>query len=150
MATAAATGAVTGFLGVGLLSKVTKVGSLAIKAVSRVPKAARFLQRGVSGTRGAITRIAKPNTTAYAHTASVRAQSSKVWTYERKTRPSLGRDGGRSWHLVEKYQGRTNAIIHRVKRGRELVHQHVTHVGRYGTRREFPDEWTGIRSIGRH
>ncbi len=46
--TAAVTGAVTGFLGVGLLSKVTKVGGFALKVISKVPKAGRILQRGVS------------------------------------------------------------------------------------------------------
>jgi RHS repeat-associated protein len=51
-ATAAATGAVTGFLGVGLLSKIGKVGALAragSKLLGKMPRAARFVRRVQTG-----------------------------------------------------------------------------------------------------
>jgi RHS repeat-associated protein len=47
---AAAAGAVSGFLGVGLLSKVTKVGSLA-KVLTKVPKANRTVSRAAGCAR---------------------------------------------------------------------------------------------------
>ena len=55
IAGAAATGAVTGFLGVGLLSKVTKVGALASKVLTKVPKATRA---AVNKAKAAIRRPA--------------------------------------------------------------------------------------------
>ena len=69
------------------------------------------------------------------------------WTYKRHFRKTLGPDGGRSRIIKERFRGETSAIIHRVKRGKELVHQHVIHIGRYGGRRVFPDEWTGIPTV---
>ena len=95
-----------------------------------------------SRASGALSRIVRPN-------VIVRAHTEKLWTYEKVARRTLGADGAKSWHLFESYAGKTNAVIHRVRLGREIVHQHVTHIGTYGTRRSFPDVWTGIRTIGR-
>ena len=58
------------------------------------------------------------------------------------TRPTPGRDGGVSSHIVEKdASGKTISVTHQVHVNGQLVHQHQTHVGEYGTRRQFPDSW---------
>ena len=119
----AVVGAATGFVGVGLLSRIGSIGRIASRASN------------------AFSRLARPSTI-------VRAHSDRLWSYEKVVRKTLGSDEGRSWHLIEKFAGRTNAVIHRVRVGRDIVHQHVTHVGRYRSLRAFPDEWTGIRTIG--
>jgi RHS repeat-associated protein len=56
---AAATGAVTGFLGVGLLSKIGKVGALAragSKLLGKMPRAARAVRRVQTGARSFFDR----------------------------------------------------------------------------------------------
>ncbi len=65
------------------------------------------------------------------------------------TRPTPGGDGGISRHVLEKVGGRTNRVIHQVERAGGIVHQHTTHVGKYGGLRRFPDKWTGIPTIKR-
>jgi uncharacterized protein RhaS with RHS repeats len=61
VATAAATGAVTGFLGVGLLSKVTKIGTVA-KVLSKVSKAGRGLTSSASRV---VTRMRSGGNSVY-------------------------------------------------------------------------------------
>ncbi len=56
VAGAAATGAVTGFLGVGLLSKVTKIGTVA-KLLTKVPKASRLSPVGRLGNQAGHIRL---------------------------------------------------------------------------------------------
>jgi len=63
------------------------------------------------------------------------------------TRPTPGRDGGTSRHILEQVGGKTNSVVHQVERGGEIIHQHTTHVGKYGTLRRFADEWTGRLTI---
>ena len=63
-------------------------------------------------------------------------------------RASPGRDGGQSVHLLEKINGKTNSVTHRVEVNGLVVHQHTTHVGKHGGRRSFPDAWTGQQTIG--
>jgi RHS repeat-associated protein len=62
-------------------------------------------------------------------------------------RAAPGRDGGKSTHVLEKVGGKTNSVTHRVEVNGKLVHQHQTHVGKYGAERRFPDEWTGTKTI---
>lgn len=64
------------------------------------------------------------------------------WTYEIHKRVRRGSDGGRSEHVIEKLNGVTNSVTHRVrsKWGR-LIHQHQIHIGQCGSKRRFPDEW---------
>jgi RHS repeat-associated protein len=62
-------------------------------------------------------------------------------TTEVKTRPSLGRDGATSKHIIERVEGEVNSVTHQVIKDDVVLHQHQIHVGKYGTRRQFPDEW---------
>ncbi|MCG8458574.1 MAG: RHS repeat-associated core domain-containing protein, partial [Holophagales bacterium] len=70
-----------------------------------------------------------------------------VRTQEIVERAEAGRDGGRSRHLVEQLDGETTSVTHQVLRDGELIHQHQTHVGRHGSRRQFPDEWVEFPEV---
>ncbi len=67
-------------------------------------------------------------------------------TKEIKERKTPGRDGGKSEHIIEKEDGQTISKTHRVTKDGEIVHQHQDHVGKSGTIRRFPDEWTGTKT----
>jgi RHS repeat-associated protein len=67
-------------------------------------------------------------------------------TKEVKERKTPGRDGGKSEHIIEKEDGQTISKTHRVTKDGEIVHQHQDHVGKSGTVRRFPDEWTGTKT----
>jgi RHS repeat-associated protein len=59
-----------------------------------------------------------------------------------KTRPNPGRDGGTSRHIIEKEaDGTTRSVTHQVEKNGEILHQHQTHIGKYGSQRRFPDAW---------
>jgi hypothetical protein len=61
------------------------------------------------------------------------------WTW--KTRGTLGRDGGVSTHWFEHLGDERISVVHRVTVGGRTIHQHQTHIGKFGGRRAFPDEW---------
>jgi len=63
------------------------------------------------------------------------------WTQEVKTRPMPGRDGGVSTHVIERIDGQVNSVTHQVTRDGKIIHQHQTHIGKFGAEREFPSEW---------
>lgn len=63
------------------------------------------------------------------------------WTKEVVERKSRGADGAISRHIIEKLNGKTNSVTHQVIKEGKVIHQHQTHIGKYGTRRQFPDEW---------
>ena len=56
-------------------------------------------------------------------------------------RKAPGADGAKSKHILEKIDGKTNSTTHQVIKDGKVVHQHQTHIGKHGTRRQFPDEW---------
>jgi RHS repeat-associated protein len=58
------------------------------------------------------------------------------------TRSAKGADGAIARHIVEKVDGRTNSVTHQVIRDGKVIHQHQTYIGKYGIRRQFPDEWS--------
>ncbi len=58
-----------------------------------------------------------------------------------KERKTLGVDGGKSKHIIEKVNGKTNSVTHQVVKDGKIVHQHQKHIGKYGGEREFPDKW---------
>lgn len=62
-------------------------------------------------------------------------------------RKSPGRDGAESTQTIERRNGETISRTHQVKKNGEIVHQHQNHVGKYGGERQFPDEWTGTKTI---
>jgi hypothetical protein len=69
--------------------------------------------------------------------------------WSKKSRKALGADGAKSWHLVEKYGDETISIVHQVENvDGAIIHQHQTHVGRYGGERRFPNEWIQYPDIG--
>lgn len=67
------------------------------------------------------------------------AASHSQWVI--KVRPKRGHDGGISRHLIEKIGNETISVTHQVIKNGRVVHQHQTHVGKYGTIRNFPDDW---------
>lgn len=76
------------------------------------------------------------------------AAESRV-TIEIRNRASAGRDGGRSRHIIESVDGEVNSVTHQVRRNGELIHQHQTHIGKYGSKKQFPDEWVQYKEINK-
>ena len=68
-------------------------------------------------------------------------------TKEIKIRPTPGRDGALSRHIIERVDGRVNSVTHQVVRDGRVIHQHQTHIGKYGTQRRFPDAWVEYPEI---
>jgi RHS repeat-associated protein len=56
-------------------------------------------------------------------------------------RKMLGLDGGKSVHIIEKLGEETVSVTHQVERAGEIIHQHQTHIGKYGGQRQFPNQW---------
>ena len=75
------------------------------------------------------------------------ANAVKKVTKEVKTRPIRGRDRATSRHIIEKVDGKTISVTHRVTRDGKVLHQHQTHIGKYGSKRQFPDEWIEYPTI---
>ena len=72
---------------------------------------------------------------------AVKAAKARKWTTT--ARGAKGRDGGHSEHIFEKIDDRTNSRTHRVTNTEgEVIHQHQTYHGKYGSERVFPDEWS--------
>jgi RHS repeat-associated protein len=65
------------------------------------------------------------------------------------TRPTPGADGARSEHVIERVNGDTISVTHRVTKDGQTIHQHQRHIGKHGTERSFPDAWIEYPSIGR-
>ena len=76
--------------------------------------------------------------------------SQPVRSVQMRTRTTLGMsDEATSQHIIETENGVTTSVTHRVVRADgETVHQHQTHIGKYNTRRRFPDEWNDYPIIG--
>lgn len=62
-------------------------------------------------------------------------------------RTSLGKDGAKSWHLVERLGDDALSVTHQVEKGGVIIHQHQKHIGMYGTERRFPNEWIQLPDI---
>jgi hypothetical protein len=68
-------------------------------------------------------------------------------TKEVLERATPGRDGGTSRIIREKLDGDTISVTHQVDLDGKIIHQHQTHVGTYGTERQFPDAWVEYPTI---
>jgi len=67
-----------------------------------------------------------------------------------RVRHALGRSDGASSATLREVDaaGAPVSVTHRVVgTNGNIVHQHQTHIGRYGTEREFPDEWVQFPRI---
>ena len=88
--------------------------------------------------------------TAVIATAAVGAAAEgaqEVSTTKTVTRAGSGADGATSRHLIETVKGETRSVTHQVERNGEIIHQHQTHIGKYGGRRQFPDKWVQYPEI---
>jgi RHS repeat-associated protein len=70
-------------------------------------------------------------------------------TKEIVTRPTPGRDGATSRHIIERAGDETISVTHQVERDGEIIHQHQRYIGKYKGIREFPNEWSEYPDIGR-
>lgn len=70
-----------------------------------------------------------------------------VFTKEVQKRLTKGKDGGVSEQVLERVNGEFNSRLHRVEINGKIVHQHMDHTGKYGTVRQFPSEWTGVKVV---
>jgi len=69
-------------------------------------------------------------------------------TLEVLVRKELGRDGASSAHIIERSLEQDISITHRVVSPEgKILHQHQTHIGKSGTRRQFPNEWLQFPDI---
>jgi hypothetical protein len=65
------------------------------------------------------------------------------------SRRTPGADGGSSEHIIERMNGDTISVTHRVTKDGQMIHQHQRHIGKHGTERSFPDAWIEYPTIGR-
>ena len=64
------------------------------------------------------------------------------------TRKTKGGDGGTSQQIIERDEsGNVISRTHKVTTDGKTVHQHQNNVGKEGGVRQFPDEWTGTKTI---
>jgi hypothetical protein len=75
------------------------------------------------------------------------AERAGRWTKEFIERKEPGRDGGLSWHIIEKLDGEVNSVTHQVRLEGQVIHQHQTYIGKHGTKRRFPDEWVEYPNV---
>jgi RHS repeat-associated protein len=69
------------------------------------------------------------------------AEAGEAAEWAWKTRADEGADGGISEYGEERLEGETISTAHRVELEDEVIHQHQTHIGKYGGERQFPNEW---------
>jgi RHS repeat-associated protein len=103
-------------------------------------------QQGIrmAGTAAEIARSVKNPVKAAKNLKKLGSKSDDVV----KKRKTKGRDGGESEHILEKdANGNTISKTHRVTKDGEVIHQHQSHIGKDGSVRNFPDEWTGTKTI---
>ena len=105
---------------------------------------------GLPGMRPLVTALRPLLTPLIAPLLAPLARSPKPAPVEEIiTRAARGRDGATSRIVKEIVGGRTNSITHQVERAGEVIHQHQTHIGKYGGERKFPDQWVQYPRIPR-
>jgi len=67
------------------------------------------------------------------------------WTWKTRQRP--GRDGGISKVGIERSGDDAISQVHRITVDKKVAHQHQTHLGKHGSRRQFPDDWVQFPEV---
>ena len=62
-------------------------------------------------------------------------------------RKAPGADGAKSIQIIERENGTMISRTHEVIKDSKVIHQHQNHTGKHGGERQFPDEWTGTKTI---
>lgn len=62
-------------------------------------------------------------------------------------RKALGADGAKSVQIIERENRKMISRTHEVTKDGKTLHLHQNHTGKYGGERQFPDEWTGTKTI---
>ncbi len=75
------------------------------------------------------------------------AKESARITKEVLGRKALGADGAKSTQIIERENGKMISRTHEVTKDGKVIHQHQNHTGKHGGERQFPDEWTGTKTI---
>ncbi len=78
--------------------------------------------------------------------AAKEAESSPSWIWNTRAEP--GTDGGISEFGKERLGDETISTVHQVNLEGEVIHQHQTHIGKYGGERGFPAEWIQFPDVG--
>jgi RHS repeat-associated protein len=81
---------------------------------------------------------------AYAVAGAVKEESTATVTLVRK---ALGADGAQSAQIIEREGGTVISRTHEVIKDGKVIHQHKNSIGKSGAERQFPDEWTGTKTI---
>lgn len=92
--------------------------------------------------------VSNESTARIAVGCCVAAKGEKGLNWVWKTRPRPGADGRISKIGIERAGDDTISQVHRVKVDGKVVHQHQTHIGKYGGQRQFPDDWVEFPSVG--
>ncbi len=105
--------------------------------------------RGTSSTFNNASTNGNTNGIGQGSFARVTPQGPQNNIAEIKTRPTPGKDGGISKHIIEKDRPSGDVVsrTHSVKVQNKTVHQHQEHMGKHGGERRFSDQWTGTRTI---
>jgi hypothetical protein len=77
----------------------------------------------------------------------VAAKGTPGITKEVLGRKALGADGAKSVQIIERENGKMISRTHEVTKDGKVIHQHQNHTGKHGGERQFPEEWTGTKTI---
>jgi hypothetical protein len=74
-------------------------------------------------------------------------EAGKGTTREVLERNAKGADGAASAQVIEREVGEVISRTHVVTKDGKTIHQHQNSIGKAGGERQFPDEWTGTKTI---
>ncbi|MES3001197.1 MAG: Ig-like domain-containing protein [Pseudomonadota bacterium] len=101
---------------------------------------------GMSGLlSGAVSGAVKGYAAASA--ASSATKEASAISKAAKERVAPGGDGAKSVQIIERESGTAISRTHEVTKDGKVLHQHQNHTGKHGGNRQFPDEWTGTKTI---
>ncbi|WP_146216056.1 hypothetical protein [Nitrospira lenta] len=129
------------YTGVGISSAVVDVGLSIAGVVSPVAGTGELLKagRGAEHSIEAITGI---------QNGADAVRSSITITKETIEKKTLGADGARKIETIERENGAAISRTQTVTKDGEIIHQHQNQIGKHGGERQFPDEWTGTKTVG--
>ncbi|MBL8398577.1 MAG: hypothetical protein JNL84_10625 [Candidatus Accumulibacter sp.] len=113
------------------MSGALKAGGFAVGILGAI-------ERG--GARSVVSTVEKS-------AAQEAAKGASGITKEVLVRKALGADGAKSVQIIERENGKLISRTHEVTKDGKVIHQHQNHIGKRGGERQFPDEWTGTKTI---
>ena len=53
-----------------------------------------------------------------------------------------------SKYIIEQVDGDTTSVTHQVTKDGQVIHQHQTNIGKYGSEQQLPNDWNNYPDIG--